>query len=444
MSETTTQPEAGTQIPLPYETLGKIATRQNIRDVDEIKQISDGYKVPYPIIVLRPDFNIRIRPDWMDDEAWEKHLEVEALANDIMAGKDAPEKIKGDFVVEDGVLKFIITDGERRYRAIGWLLRNGHTHYKDGTEINMVEVEPNPRDYTEWDRLRQQHATNNNMKYTTLEYSVLCTRKKKHFLKNKEDANLILSINEIPADQLENFVPISNSDIAKDLNKSRQWVEDMLLIDELPETTRKAIASGKTPYSEALKAYRKELKDKAKEKQANTVVADVVSREGGEVIGEVKGNGQVNINQPLGPEDTPFDDERTSTSSATEMNAMDEVNQPPVFTGNHTVVESNAALKAEEESHKTRATYQDNTPKHKSEEAILADFKDEKELCDMDLNEVIKLLDKLTIKLGYLPDNAPGIKQTKDDCLGLVNGLIIQKVKAVQERIKKAPDRGTV
>src|SRR5690606_12887746 len=110
------------------------------------------------------------------------------------------------------VVMFVITDGERRWRAIGWLIRNGHEFYRDGSRIDKVEVEPNPGDYTEWDRLRQQHTTNNNKKYTVLENAEMCYRKKNFFLKHKEKEHFYLAPHEIPDKDKDLYGPISNTD----------------------------------------------------------------------------------------------------------------------------------------------------------------------------------------------------------------------------------------
>lgn len=442
MSEKTAAAPA--QLMLPYEPLVKLATRQNIRDVAGITQMKDDYKVPYVTIALRDEYNNRIRWQWMDDEAWEKHLGIVELAKGLLASRNGPPKLYGDFVIENDVVLFILTDGERRWRAIGYILRNVATFFpdlkegeeptwQDGTPIKMVKVEPNPPKFTEWDRLHQQHATNNNKKYSVLENAQICYRKKNFFLKNKEDEKVILAKHEIPEDKLSLYIPVSNDDIAHDMNMSRQWVDDMVAIHDLPEELRKEINNGK-PYSNVLRAYRAEQKEKA----GKLPVATIVKNEGGEVIGTVTGNGQVQLDQPLNPEKEERDDDEVDN----DIPINQEIRTAQPFTGNHTVVDTKAADKAEENSHKTSAAPQTAPPPKTTEDAILNDFKTEKELCDLDLNEVKKMLDSLSVKLGYLP-NRIGVKGTKDECIGLIDKLILPKVIAVQERIRKAPIRGT-
>ena len=103
-------------------------------------------------------------------------------------------------------------------------------------------------------------------------------------------------------------------------------------------------------------------------------------------------------------------------------------------------VETSAAIDEEEKSRKTSSTFTEpSRPKAQKEDALAPiDFAKDKELGELELNEIIKLHDKLQTKINLFPAN---MKQYKDDCIGLSN-VIQHKLTAMLDILKKAPERG--
>lgn len=100
-------------------------------------------------------------------------------------------------------------------------------------------------------------------------------------------------------------------------------------------------------------------------------------------------------------------------------------------------VETKAADKVEEQSHKTRATYQEPSPQKAGKDLMAPiDFSQDKALGEMELNEATKLLDKLSTNIGTLPAH---LQQYVNDWQGSIR-LIQSKISTAVEIIKKAGD----
>lgn len=470
------------QLSLPYEILGETLGRGKIRDIESVKNGRNTWMVPYDQIRIRPGYNIRSKPAWVTEEEWEIELEVEQLARQLLNGKDCPDIIKGDFTwgnndMGEVMQVFSLSDGERRCRAIGRLLKEGHTHYPNGKAINMVEVLQNPIGYTEYDRNRQFMSTNNNMKYTDLQWASLCQRMKHSFFKNDENPLLILSREEILAkgeESLNGWSALTNDDIAKDLHHARQWVDNMLILHGLPDETKRKIYNKELPYSTAISDYRKTNKEKKPQKELT-----VIDQEG-EVVATLKEGESITVQHANSDteNETPFDDPDPLLEQCKEyVSTLKKIGTAnlqrefefgynrafrimcqlrdagiireevegycTVIANEKFIVDTHSANEVEEDSHKTRATFAEQRPSKDREDALMQqDFKTEKEECEFNLNEVVKLMDKLEAQIKNLPDHVPGIKQAKGDMTGLINGIILPKIRDTQDKLKNAPTRG--
>lgn len=222
-----------TQPSLPFIDLTSPDGRNAVREVS-ISRAERLHVVDIKNISLRPGlnrkyFNWRIQPEGMSDELYEIQLGIPKLATDILNSGAPDDPLVGDF--KDGT--FYINGGERRYRAIKYLLQTQgeDATYPNGQPIRQVEVLQNPKGYTDKDRIRRIHSSDNNLKYSTMERAY-------GYLEMKDDFSM------------------THEEIANELQISRQTVDNYIMATTLPKEVQSDIDEGKTNISTALKELR--------------------------------------------------------------------------------------------------------------------------------------------------------------------------------------------
>lgn len=375
-------------LPLPYAPI-EVANRDMVRQ-SSLRGGRETVYVLFENIIIREEangdrFNVRKKPAAMSWEEWLKVLDIEALANNILLnGMERP--IEGLFNTAG---KLVLLDGERRYLAIGWLLEHGHNTQKNGKPMNYVEVIQAPKELTEDGWILRMLNSNDNLKYQPIEIAEGMLRLKKSF-------------------------GYSNESIAKQLHKSRQYIDNMVALAEEPDSIKDAVASG------GLKAtVTHELRRK---------IPDAEERE--QFVKDKLGAG----------EEIKVRDAQLLPSVNEKKEGDEEDGQVPreetfIAPAGTTKVETSSALKVEEESHKTSAKTPVVAPRTQRDALPPVDWSADKTEAELNLNEVMKLLDKLETKFSYLPAH---LKQYRDEYSGLV-GFIKGKITKTVELVKKAP-----
>jgi ParB-like chromosome segregation protein Spo0J len=432
-STTAAEPTQGL-LELPYAPIESVAIRQTLRDNSILGRQTSWIDVR--MIEWRSGFNPRIKPEGISEEEWEKELEIEELALDILEnGQGTP--VEGDMSV-DGT-KFWPTDGERRTRAVKWLTRNMQEYpkHKNGKDIFLIEVLVNPTGTTEADRIIRSLSSNNNLKYKPIEVGKKC----------------IL---------LKNVFKYTNGEIAKRLGKSRQYVDNMVTLADQPETIQEAITDGKLTATAAL-ALSKNVKD---DDEREKMVHDSIDKGESISVAEATKIGKVDYNYSDLYQDVVelYTDDTVSYSLALDrfeeiyntaimkgikandiatvhdkmIEKLDAAKKEKKLASDTVLYEKEAANDEEEESHKTSSkakTYRLSTAGDDALDPI--DFKKDKEAGEFELNELMKMSDQLIVKLDALPVH---MKQHKADWQGFIR-LMQRKIETVVEIIKKAPDQ---
>lgn len=213
------------QLTLPYEEITKVAGRKQLRDTYTVSS-KVIYRIPIADIQERPGFNKRIVYDNMEELA--QSIQEHGLKDPLTVD-----------VLPDG--RVFIEKGHRRFRAIQMLIKNG-------VEIIDVECYPNSREVTEQNRM--EDVFNSNMFSCKL-----------HPI---EQAAVVFDLKN-------NFGKVSNDEIGKRLNISRQKVDYLLLIGEADDQTKDEIKKGNLGITEAADLIR----DRKKlQKEADKVEED--------------------------------------------------------------------------------------------------------------------------------------------------------------------------
>lgn len=229
---------------LPYEQITKTAARATMRELARGGNVKNGrqtFFILFKIIKIRDGFNIPRnvgRPAGMSEEDWEKELEIEELALEMLAnGHHTP--LIGD-LTQDGKI-FWLTDGERRFRAIGWLIRNKHKTWPNGQPINMVEVMPNKAGTTDEERLLIMVSTDKKLKYKPIQLGHLLLHLKTYFNHTHDTLSVKAGI-------------------------SRQSVDNLIKLAQEPEAIQQAVETGALTATAAT-ALRNSEKDPAKREE---------------------------------------------------------------------------------------------------------------------------------------------------------------------------------
>lgn len=222
---------------LPYATIesNKIASRDHVREMNKSGKTAYGrqtYYIELGIITPRLGFNGRIKPDGMSEDEYDEYLEIPAFAMSLLeTGIDTP--LEGDLVVEGKKNVFYLTRGERRWRSLRWLVKNGHKKFSNGKDLKMVEVIMNPRDITEEQRIKLMLTSDTNKKYHPLEWGRAFLRLKTTFGKTH--------------DQLH-----------KEYGMSRQTVDNYVKLANEPQLIQQAILTNKLTTTAAIELINKE------------------------------------------------------------------------------------------------------------------------------------------------------------------------------------------
>lgn len=225
---------------LPF-TITKVATRSEVRNMkDTVTDVSDRLKkVDFSIMRIRPEFNQRIKPDNYSEEDWEKELDIPNLANGIFISCQTADPIIGD-ILPDGT--FLVNEGERRFRAIRYLLAQGLDTYPNGQPVSRVEVMLNPTYFTEQDRFIRNFTSQNKKKLKPMEIAYGALRLKEEF-------------------------KMTHEAIANTYNVSRQTIDNYILATTLPKDRQQLINDKLSPLSVEIAAIRTDKKEKKEKKE---------------------------------------------------------------------------------------------------------------------------------------------------------------------------------
>lgn len=182
-----------------YEKLENGASRDVWRQ--NAKAFRSTYKVPFKIITVLEGWNTRTIFEGIED-----------LAADILAN-GLNEPLEG--VMSPDGKKFHLTDGERRFKAIQWLVKKGEV-------FDEVEVVPTPR----------------GMKPQDMLVRMLSSGVQKSMYKDVEVANGLL--------RLKTDFKLSNEEIGSKMGRSRQWVDNMIKLAKQTDAVKEQVAKGKT------------------------------------------------------------------------------------------------------------------------------------------------------------------------------------------------------
>ncbi len=473
---TAAAPVAGDQLPLalPYEAIPERPVREDLRSLtreEKIKRGKESYYIHHKDIELRSGFNPRLNIEGLPLKDYlEQDLQIPEAAQSLYTAGYPPPALKGDFTKEG---KFIPADGHRRYYMIAWLLAEGHTHWPaTGEPIEMVEVEPLPKEFTELDRAKLTIHSQNNLNLTPLEYG-----------------HQFLRLNRV--------FGVSHEDIAKEFHggRSRQWVTNMIALAELPKDVQIKVKKGELTPTAAI-ALKTNIKDDKKlsetvseagadgisvkdalamkekkeeepvdlteyEAQMNAIIGryeeqtlsfEGATTEAGEVfaqwtskyaeqrtksnIDQIYLNAQTKLTQlrdtppqlDHNNDDLGEEDEEEEGTEDTTLPAP--VNNGPVRT------ETDKANEVEENSHKTSATAPVVAPKSQKDALPDIDFSHEKEEGIMDLSEAIGQCDKISVRLK----NIPMPEQHRNDLQAYLQ-TVVNKCTTAREILKKAADK---
>lgn len=149
---------------------------------------------------------------------------IEELADDIEQN-GLNEPLEG--VLSADGKKFMLTDGERRYRAIKLLIDRASCA-KDKVDFSEIEVIPVPRGLKPQDMIVR----------------MLSSGVQKSIYKDVEIADGIL--------RLKTDFSLTNEDIGKKMGKSRQWVDNMVKLAKQPDEIKEAVSTGKAKKTNVL------------------------------------------------------------------------------------------------------------------------------------------------------------------------------------------------
>lgn len=234
-----------TKLPLPI-VKDDLANREQIRA--NSTRGGEIYRIAYDNIKIRPDHNDRIHFGNLDE-----------LADNIEAvGLISP--IRGD-MKKDG--SFVVTNGERRTRAIGILLERGSKRFNKTDKCVMVII--NPPTFTEVDRIKISLSENNMGKA----------------FEPIEEANSFKKLlGQIDPDTGK---VIRSADIARIMGCSKMHVTNRLYLAGISDEEKDAVNDGvisATAMTDLVKngvdaEERKEMINSAKEKGSKLQVKDV-------------------------------------------------------------------------------------------------------------------------------------------------------------------------
>lgn len=219
------------QAKLPFVMEDKVASREIIRQTS--KNCDWLRKIDISKIRIRPGFNARRQKD-MSDDLYEILLNIPMLAEGIYASNGPADALIGDIAV-DGY--FYIVEGERRFRALKFLLRE---HGKNG-------VYPNGEAIAEVRVVLTAPGT------TDLQRKIMIgTSQDKLGLRPIDRAYYY--------HDLKTSFNLSHDEVAKAVNVSRQTVDIYIKATELPEDVQLSIDAGDISITDAIAKTRTKRK----------------------------------------------------------------------------------------------------------------------------------------------------------------------------------------
>lgn len=393
---------------LPYDEISNCASITRIRSA--LKRTTDEtYKIPLSQIAVRAGFNWRIKPSWMSDEEWEAELEIPELAASIFAN-GMRLALEGDLL--DDLKTFVLTDGYRRYLANIWLFKNNNP---EGLLIEdwMIKVKVNKPGTTELDRANAIFISQDNMKLPPMQM-----------------ARGLLRLKEI--------FSYTNEKISTQWGKSRQWVDNMIKLNDLSEEIQEKLERKQISATEALIKHRQEKKEEKKKEDLPPLTLEILSgpplnadnTEGIPPANTIEYLRKGVLSDSKSPADQ--EEENVKEGQAPMIGAATEPFKPIKYDGD-------SVHHQEEESKKaTDPKFRDERPKNDRNDALpTIDFRKEKTEAEFDINESIKLLDKIEVQLDTLPNHQ---KKFADDIIRL-KGIIVFNLNKVKETIHRAADR---
>lgn len=228
--------EKTNQTELQFVDLTEVDNRTKVREVS-LARAERLHVVDIDILRIRPGlhrktFNWRLQSE-ITDELYEIRLGIPQLAEGIFNSSGPDDPIILD--IKDGL--GYINGGERRFRALRYLIASGKEIYPNGKFVREVEVLLNPKGFTDKDRKRRIFSSANNLKYTPLEYAY-------GYLEMVQDDGM------------------THEEIAQLFGVSRQTVDNYILITEMPSDLQQKIENDEVKLTNALAEYRQSKKKK--------------------------------------------------------------------------------------------------------------------------------------------------------------------------------------
>jgi len=214
-----------------FPSASNLGSREVIRA--NSKRGGEIIKIPLDKIVILKEFNKRLPENYGD---------IEGLAKSIIANKQILPGLVN--VTKDGM--FILTDGHRRYQAHLLAREWGHQ-----TEFEAIV---NNNKVSEKDRILMMFLTQDNQQLSLIEQAALIADLiGKHGMKVEE--------------------------VKDQLGKTKQWIYDLLKIDNVEEDMKDAVRSGVLAATSALE-IQKQIPDKQKRRDAMEKATKTASDKG--------------------------------------------------------------------------------------------------------------------------------------------------------------------
>lgn len=399
---------------IPFEEITKVASRDTIRaQKGVIVTGRQTWFIPIEMTRIREGWNPRTQTAGQSIEDWMKQEGIIELAESLLVTTDEIEPSRGDFSTDGKT--FIHSDGERRFYARRWLLEQGYTHFANNRAINVIEVMENPKGMTETERLKQTHSTNRNKKLSPMQESKYVCKLKEALIKEGKKG--------------------TSEELAAEIGGvSRQWVDNYLTLAKIPQSDQEELEAGTLRITHALEKYRLAETKPIKMPFSNEPKTPEESRNPPaiqtSIINQLPEDEQVALNandntQPIGNTiDTDKEGEKAydpfKPLKYDKMSIDDqeeEINTPP------------------------SGKYKEpGKPKNISGDALPdIDFRAEKTEAELNLNECVKMIDKMRVQ--HEPEKLPkSMAQWASDQIGFM--VYIQKrINEAIQTIKKASDK---
>lgn len=223
----------------PIDTLGTILHRERTKKLAKEKNGVLGYGdqtmyVDFHIIKIRPDFNWRRPSPYQTEAEFQEELEIPELAKGIYSNNGPYDPIEGDLIEDSkGKVHFYITEGQRRYLAISYNLKNNLDSYPNGEAVAKVLVRRNPLGMTEEARMKR----------------IYTSQKKMHLKISQKAAGFL---------QYKMETGKTHEQIAEDFDVSRQQIDNMIKLNDCEPDILKQLDNKDITQEYALRTVRKQ------------------------------------------------------------------------------------------------------------------------------------------------------------------------------------------